>query len=615
MALLAVFMAFTPAPVGAAISEIALVLGLLFAAACSFGASRRAEPGRERWAWRCMALAEVGYACAEVIVPWLPATRHTLPRLGGTATFFLPFSVLGAGAAILFPAIETTGVRLARVALDACIVAGALFGPALVVLIAPRITSGAQVDYGAMALPVVDVAALFTLVALLARGVQQTYRFAFFWLVGGFFCFACADALFSYLTLPGIHAYSPGLPIVDLFWIAGACAFGLAPLALLTRSEAADSEWGWLEQFTRPADTLRRPRMLGQFFLLASPVVALFGLLALTEGTAPASVTRLLELLIFLVALLIILRQTLTMRDLLDAQAATARAQQLEALKDQFITSINHELRTPMMTMQGYIELLDDLQEQVQFEKRREMLERARRASASLVQLLQSILDVRRIDQEASDFVPQAVNVSAAVQAALTLVDPHQEHFSERALIVRIPEELTIWGEAIRLQQILTNLLSNALKYSPPGTTIQVQARTIAERGPILPGWGRNPSLGRSPVEITVQDEGLGIPPEQNALLFRRFVRLPRDMASRIRGTGLGLYLCRVFAEAMGGAIWVESSGVPGEGSTFYLRLPTPAGDAGAVLPGFPPEASRERQEEAIAGRLSRGPGKVAANQ
>jgi signal transduction histidine kinase len=76
--------------------------------------------------------------------------------------------------------------------------------------------------------------------------------------------------------------------------------------------------------------------------------------------------------------------------------------------------------------------------------------------------------------------------------------------------------------------------------------------------------------------EITVRDYGLGIPPDQIPLLFNRFARLPRELASSVGGSGLGLYLCRVFAEGMGGTIGVESTGVPGEGATFRLRLPLP---------------------------------------
>jgi signal transduction histidine kinase len=94
------------------------------------------------------------------------------------------------------------------------------------------------------------------------------------------------------------------------------------------------------------------------------------------------------------------------------------------------------------------------------------------------------------------------------------------------------------------------------------------------------------PTPGFNPlVEIIIRDYGYGIPPEQAPLLFNRFVRLPRDLASRVTGTGLGLYLCRILVESMEGRVWVESSGVQGEGSTFHvtLRLASPA------LPGARP--------------------------
>ncbi len=78
-------------------------------------------------------------------------------------------------------------------------------------------------------------------------------------------------------------------------------------------------------------------------------------------------------------------------------------------------------------------------------------------------------------------------------------------------------------------------------------------------------------------IDVTVRDHGFGIPPEQIPLLFKRFVRLPRDMASNVPGNGLGLYLCQAYAEALEGTIWVESTGVEGEGSAFHLLLPMPS--------------------------------------
>jgi len=105
----------------------------------------------------------------------------------------------------------------------------------------------------------------------------------------------------------------------------------------------------------------------------------------------------------------------------------------------------------------------------------------------------------------------------------------------------------------------LRNLFSNIFKYVPPYTEVSIEA---------------SQSTPSSPVYLSVQDRGPGIPPEEIPLLFEKFVRLKRDLAGPTRGTGLGLYICKRLVEAMGGRIWVESSGRPGEGSRFCLTLP-----------------------------------------
>jgi signal transduction histidine kinase len=146
------------------------------------------------------------------------------------------------------------------------------------------------------------------------------------------------------------------------------------------------------------------------------------------------------------------------------------------------------------------------------------------------------------------------------------------------------------------VRQIFTNLLSNAVKYSMPGTPIEVSARIwdAKEQGLLHALHSANRSArtastggqgGDEMVEISVRDHGLGIPSEQIPLLFNRFVRLPRDMASSIPGNGLGLFLCQAYAEAMDGKMWVESTGVEGEGSTFHLCLPKPPATASPSSP------------------------------
>ena len=266
-----------------------------------------------------------------------------------------------------------------------------------------------------------------------------------------------------------------------------------------------------------------------------------------------------------------------TLRELGDIRIAYERANALDDLKNQFIVSVNHELRNPVMAMMGHLDILDMSVATAPRERLQKATQSAMRAANNLRALLASILDASRMEQGSGDFTPERVPLAAAVQAALQLIDPNEGGLHERELRIRVSEALSIWGEPIRLQQILTNLLSNALKYSPPNTPIDVVARVVRISDPAS-SWRRRstPATGRKFVEITVRDYGLGIPSEQIPLLFQRFVRLPRDLASTVVGNGLGLYVCRICAEAMGGRLWVESSGIEGEGAAFRLRLPFP---------------------------------------
>ena len=111
-------------------------------------------------------------------------------------------------------------------------------------------------------------------------------------------------------------------------------------------------------------------------------------------------------------------------------------------------------------------------------------------------------------------------------------------------------------ADDLRLRQVLLNLVSNAIKYSPVGGGIEIAGGADGEM-----------------VTVQVHDYGLGVPLDQQERLFERFVRLERDMNSPVRGAGLGLYISKQLIQAMGGRIWLESRGVKGEGSTFYFTL------------------------------------------
>ncbi len=287
----------------------------------------------------------------------------------------------------------------------------------------------------------------------------------------------------------------------------------------------------------------------------------------------------------WLFAVLMIVIWRLFQRTLGAVGVAYERAQQLDALKDEFIASVNHELRTPLMTMQTYLETLREQPDLLPPDQLGAVLDHVCRVGDSLIELVQGILSSREIDRDSAAFTPVPVAVRAALDAAILLIDPHTADAEangasrQRDLVLDVPPGLVVWGEPVRVQQVLTTLLSNAVKYSAPGTAIEVRAREIVPtlptgRARLMRNAHRTPALA----EITVRDYGHGIPPDQTPLLFNRFVRLPRDLASKVQGTGLGLYLCRVLVESMGGRIWVESSGIDGEGSTFHITLPVARG-------------------------------------
>ncbi|HEX6800753.1 MAG TPA: HAMP domain-containing sensor histidine kinase [Ktedonobacterales bacterium] len=273
------------------------------------------------------------------------------------------------------------------------------------------------------------------------------------------------------------------------------------------------------------------------------------------------------------------------LHDLGALRTAIERARQLDDLKDQFITNVNHELRTPIMALHGYVKLLKTRHAAVSDERRAALIDRADHAGDKVVALLSSILDVRQLESSGTErLTPEVVDVRTAVESAAALIDPYEitrdGRVLERDLRVDVPDELRAWGEPLRVQQILTNLLANAIKYSPEGSPVVVGAQVLDALPPI-PADAATGDIPRPPlVEITVRDRGFGIPPDQMPLLFHRFVRLPRDLASATPGNGLGLHLSRALAEQMGGTVWAESSGISGEGTTLHVWLPLPPAEA-----------------------------------
>ncbi len=248
----------------------------------------------------------------------------------------------------------------------------------------------------------------------------------------------------------------------------------------------------------------------------------------------------------------------------LQAETAIARAyeQQVElnTLKDQFLFNVSHELRTPLTQVYGYLQLLEEYHDTLPSEKRAAFLSQSAQGCEELLILINNLLDAARIEREMKPPQMEVLLLVRAVQELLDQFGPQQRE--DHPVRLNISEDLLVSADSQHLRQILRNLLSNAFKYAPLRTPVEVSA-TLQDSG-----------AQSGSVRICVRDFGPGIPPVDIPLLFGKFVRLRRDMGGPIRGTGLGLYISKHLVEAMGGSMWVESSGVVGQGSSFYFVLP-----------------------------------------
>jgi signal transduction histidine kinase len=240
-------------------------------------------------------------------------------------------------------------------------------------------------------------------------------------------------------------------------------------------------------------------------------------------------------------------------------EAAYDQQYQLNQIKDQFMINMNHELRTPLTELHGYLELLYERYEQLNSTTQTRYIEHAFQASKELQQLTYNVLDAMQIDEQGKMLLAAEFVLARQVEDIVKHLDA--DKLQSYSIQLEIPDHLTAFANAQAMRQVLHNLLSNVFKYAPLHTRIIIAADQMQEEG-------------KEYVCISVQDEGSGIPPGEIPLLFQQFVRLKRDISGPVRGTGLGLYICRKLVEVMGGSIWVASDGIPGHGSRFCFTLP-----------------------------------------
>ena len=252
-------------------------------------------------------------------------------------------------------------------------------------------------------------------------------------------------------------------------------------------------------------------------------------------------------------------------RDLTERRAAQERAiadarriAEVEAssrTKSEFLTALSHELRTPINATLGYVDLLDlEVNGEINSQQR-EYLGRIRGSQEHLLRIITDLLNYSRIEAGHVQYQTAPVAMAAVVETVLPMVEPQATAKGHRLEYIRCTTVPTARVDRSKAEQIVLNLLGNAVKFTPAGGTVKVECKSAGGK-----------------VTVSVTDSGPGVPVDQQAAIFEPFVQIGRSLTSGHEGTGLGLAISRDLARAMGGDVTVES--IPGEGAKFSFIVP-----------------------------------------
>lgn len=245
------------------------------------------------------------------------------------------------------------------------------------------------------------------------------------------------------------------------------------------------------------------------------------------------------------------------MRQNIQLAAANTELHRLDDVKSAFVSVAAHELRTPLTSIIGYLELLLDGDAGALNPKQAEYLGIVDASSTRLLNITNDLLDVTRIEAGRLELVLKTTDLIALTRRVTIEQSPQLEAKAQR-LILRPPSYLPrALCDPLRVTQVLSNLISNASKYSPAGSLITVSLALADEAGYL---------------QVTVADQGVGIPADDAPKIFEPFFRASTAALANVSGAGLGLPIARALVELHGGRIWFESA--PGEGATFHFTLP-----------------------------------------
>jgi len=230
---------------------------------------------------------------------------------------------------------------------------------------------------------------------------------------------------------------------------------------------------------------------------------------------------------------------------------------QVENMKDRFISAVTHELRTPLVSIKGYLDLILEGKLGTVPKEIRSSLEVVKRNAGRLTQLTDDLLDLRRLESGSFQLNPEPVSLRTILSDCISEIVPFLNEKEQRLHVDMVTGPIWIHADPLRLTQALANLLSNACKFAPKHGEIKIKVNEEAEK-----------------IRIQISDNGIGIRKEDLDRVFQPFAAIQKP--SHVKGTGLGLGLTKGLVEAHGGRIWAESAG-EGKGSTFTFTLPKKA--------------------------------------
>ena len=227
--------------------------------------------------------------------------------------------------------------------------------------------------------------------------------------------------------------------------------------------------------------------------------------------------------------------------------------------RDEFLSIASHELRTPVTSIKGFAQVALRAHEMGRLDEERLLrsLAAINRVSDRLAKLVEDLLDVSRLRTERIRLNPERLDLASFVGSVLSRYADQMDE--SHHVVRRLPRSCYVAADPIRLEQVLLNLLDNAVKYSPDGGAVEVRLRCVG--GEAI---------------LAVRDDGVGIPDDATRTIFQPFGRARNAEVLAIPGMGLGLYICRGIVERLGGRIWADSRG-EGRGATISVALPRAA--------------------------------------